>query len=57
MNMGAHDSGAGRLIQHKQYILWHYIALTDDTSISYVRKSAKLSRIPAQSRLVVVKMG
>ena len=39
MNMEAHDSEGGDL-RKKNYILWHYISLTDDTSISYVRKLA-----------------
>ena len=46
-----------RPAQYMQYILWHYIGLIDDTSISYMRKLAKLSRITTQSRLLMVKMG
>ena len=44
-------------MQDIKYILWHYICLFDDTSITYTRKSAKSRRIPTQSRLAVVKMG
>ena len=44
-------------MQYPLYILWHYISLVDDTSISYVRKSVKSRRILTQSRLSVVKMG
>ena len=41
-------------MQYLLYILWHYISLLDDTSISYVRKSVKSRRILTQSRLSVV---
>ena len=56
MNMGRRLRGAAPA-QYNEYVLWHYIDLTDDTSISYVRKLAKSSRFLPQSRLLLVNMG